>query len=62
VILYLDHVAVAVRGPRPAAKLCGEMLGGTLAQGLSDSHGFGLLQFVNPEAGRIEIGRGALPV
>jgi methylmalonyl-CoA/ethylmalonyl-CoA epimerase len=55
VILYLDHVAVAVRDPRPAANLWGEMLGGTLAQGMADWHGFGVLQFVYPRGGRIEI-------
>jgi methylmalonyl-CoA/ethylmalonyl-CoA epimerase len=54
-ILYLDHVAVAVRDPRPAAKLWGEMLGGTLAQGMADWHGFGVIQFGYSRGGRVEI-------
>jgi methylmalonyl-CoA/ethylmalonyl-CoA epimerase len=54
-ITRLDHVAVAVRDPEPAARLWGELLGGRYVQGDPDWHGFGFLQFEYPNGSRIEI-------
>ena len=54
-IFRLDHVAVAVRDPGPAASLWGGLLGGRFVQGDPDWHGFGFLQFEYPNCYRIEI-------
>jgi methylmalonyl-CoA epimerase len=54
-ITRLDHVAVAVHDPAPAARLWGELLGGRYVQGDPDWHGFGFLQFEYPNGSRIEI-------
>src|SRR4030081_628633 len=54
-ITRLDHVAVAVRDPGPAARLWGDLLGGRFVQGDADWHGFGFLQFEWPNGSRVEI-------
>ena len=54
-ITRLDHVAVAVHDPEPAARLWGELLGGRFVQGEPDWHGFGFLQFEYPNGSRVEI-------
>ena len=55
VITRLDHVAVCVSDPRPAARLWGELLGGRLVQGVPDWRGFTFIQFEYPHGGRLEI-------
>ena len=54
-IVRLDHVAVAVRDVRSAARLWGGLLGGRYVQGDPDWHGFGFLQFEWPNGSRIEL-------
>lgn len=54
-ILRLDHVAVAVADPAPAARLWGELLGGRYVQGVPDYNGFSFLQFEYPNGSRVEI-------
>lgn len=54
-ITSLDHVAVAVREPGPAAALWGELLGGRFVQGDPDWHGFGFIQFEYPNGSRVEV-------
>lgn len=54
-VIRLDHFAVAVRDPRPAAQLYGEMLGGRYVQGVSDWRGFGFIQFEYPNGSRLEV-------
>ena len=51
----LDHFAVAVRDPQPAAHLYGDLLGGRYVQGVSDWHGFGFIQFEYPNGSRLEV-------
>ncbi len=66
-VIRLDHVAVAVHDPGPAAELYGALLGGRYVQGVLDWHGFGFIQFEYPNGGRVEIifpgpdGNGFLP-
>jgi catechol 2,3-dioxygenase-like lactoylglutathione lyase family enzyme len=54
-ITRLDHVAVCVRDPRPAAQLWGELLGGRFVQGVPDWRGFSFIQFEYPNGSRLEI-------
>lgn len=54
-ITRLDHVAIAVRDPGPAAELWGGLLGGRFVQGDADWHGFGFIQFEYPNGSRLEL-------
>lgn len=53
-ITRLDHVAIAVRDPRPAVRLWGDLLGGRFVQGEPDWHGFGFVQMEWPNGSRLE--------
>lgn len=54
-IVRLDHVAVAVRDPRSAARFFGGLLEGRFMQGLPDYHGFGFQQYMWPNGSRVEV-------
>ena len=54
-IVRMDHVAMAVPDPRPAANFLSGMLEGRYMQSMIDHHGFNYLQFMWPNGSRVEI-------